>query len=190
MALTGVDQRDHVKRITHFMRVLRIELRATLVANNPSVRFDTEGVHRQFYEEMAGLIPELTEVSRKRIASLFPSDYSVFVRMTLQPEADSANIRIWVDDPTIRWPAGLLARRAWKLSVPVLSHALSDTFEQRIQGISMQIERSNACITSLAPMRIWSDPVVLIFGIFGLTTVFWLYLLPMAIARLAGTPAP
>jgi hypothetical protein len=172
------------------MRVLRIELLATLHASSPSVKFETEDVRRQFYLEVDGLIPEITEVSRRRIVSLFPSDYSVFVRMTLQPEVDTAKILIWVDDPTIRWPAGLLARRAWKLSVPVLSHALTETFEQRIQGISLQIERSNARITSLAPMRIWSDPIVLILGIFSLTSIFWLYLIPLILARLTGAQAP
>ena len=172
------------------MRVLRIELRASLRANGPSVRFEDEDVRRQFYHEMDGLIPELTETSRKRIASYFPADYSVFVRITFEPATNTANILIWFDDPTIRWPAGLLARRAWKLSVPVLSHALSETFEQRIQGVAMHFERTNARIISLAPMRIWSDPIVLTIGVFGATTLFWLYGLPLVLTKIAGTAGP
>ena len=172
------------------MRVLRIELRASLHANSPSIKFQDEEVRRRFYDEMDGLIPELTEISRRRIASYFPADYSVFVRIKFEPAADTANIVIWVDDPTIRWPAGLLARRAWKLSVPVLSHALSETFDQRIQGVAMRFERSSARITSLAPMRIWSDPIVLIIGVFGATTLFWLFLLPLLLARATGAVGP
>ena len=172
------------------MRVLRIELRALLRANSPSVRFDDEDVQRQFHQELDGLIPELTELSRRRIASYFPADYSVFVRITHEPAGNTANILVWVDDPTIRWPAGLLARRAWKLSVPVLSHALSDTFEQRIDGVSLQFERSNARITSLAPMRFWSDPVVLIIGVFVLTTLLWLYGMPFLLTRITGAASP
>jgi len=166
------------------MRILRIELRGQLRSTNPNVRLDSEEVRGQFYHEMDGLIPDLSELSRKRIASYFPADYSVYVRMTVQPDVDAVKILIWVDDPTISWPAGLLARRAWRLSVPVLSHALIETFEQRIQGVSMQIERSSARITSLAPMRFWSDPIVLTLSVFALTTILWLYLMPLLLPKL------
>jgi len=171
------------------MRVLRIELRASLRATSPSVRLEDEDVQRQFHHELDGLIPELTETSRRRISSYFPTEYSVFVRIMHETAANTAKILVWVDDPTIRWPAGLLARRAWKLSVPVLSHALSDTFEQRIDGVYLKFERSNARIASLAPMRIWSDPVALIIAVFALTTLFWLYGLPLLLTKVLSTAA-
>lgn len=143
------------------MRLLRIELTGHFQSSSPSVSLESEPVRAQLLREIEHLGPELAEGCRQRVASYFPSDYTVFVRMVPDIERAGARFLVWIDDPTIGWPAGLLARRAWKLSVPVLSHALADAFASRLNGVRLVVDRDRARIVSLAPRRLWSDPLVL-----------------------------
>jgi hypothetical protein len=168
------------------MRILRIQLNGYLRPTHPGVKLENKDVRQQFHKEMDALLTELTEAIRKRIASYLPEDYSVFVRFLLAEEADSAKVLVWVDDPTIRWPAGLLSRRAWKLSVPVLSHAISESFAERIQGIALDIDRSDSRVSSFAPMRLWSDPVVIGLGVTALASAVWFCFLPIVLTKIAS----
>lgn len=172
------------------MRLLRIEMRAHLQPTNAHMKIETADLRERLHQELSALIPEISEQSRQRIASYFPGDYSVFVRMVPDPETNTVKVLIWVDDPTIRWPAGLLARRAWKLSVPVLAHAVSETFDQRFQGIAMQIDRTQARVSSFAPVRIWNDPLFLAAFSFVAASALWLYLVPITVERLVGVAGP
>jgi hypothetical protein len=172
------------------MRILRFELLGRLKATHPGIKLESQDVRQQFHREMEGLITELTEAMRKRIAAYLPADYSIFVRMVLPPTGEATIVMVWVDDPTIRWPAGLLSRRAWKLSVPVLSHAISETFAERIQGVALSIDRRDARVSSYAPMRIWSDPLFGIFAAGSLVTLFWLYVFPLIVTKVASVPIP
>jgi hypothetical protein len=168
------------------VRILRIQLNGQLRPTHPGIKLENKDVRQQFCKEMDGLLTELTEAIRKRIASYFPEDYSVFVRFLMAPESDSAKVLVWVDDPTIRWPAGLLSRRAWKLSVPVLAHAVSEAFAERIQGIALDIDRSHSRVSSLAPMRFWSDPFVIGIGVTALVSAAWLYFVPIVATKIAS----
>lgn len=165
------------------MRMMRFEFTATVKSLSPGISLEPANVRRQFFQELQEIVPELTELCRRRIASYFPADYSVFVRIALAPDTGGIRFVIWIDDPTIRWPAGLLARRAWKLSVPVLAHAVSDAFAERLQGVQVIVDRQAARITALAPRRIWSDPVVMTVMAAAASAVAILYVLPPVVTR-------
>jgi hypothetical protein len=167
------------------MRILRIQLSGRLRPTHRGIKLENKDVRRQFHREMEALLPELTEAIRKRIASYFPEDYSVFVRFLMAEESDSAKVLVWLDDPTIRWPAGLLSRRAWKLSVPVLAHAIREAFAERIEGIALDFKRSASRVSSLAPMRIWSDPVMIGLGVTVLVSAVWFYFVPTVLTKIA-----
>ena len=172
------------------MRLLRIDLRGQLRPTDQSFNLDTEGVRPQLYHELETMLPDLTELTRRRIATYFPPEYTVFVRHSFDQKTDSGRLDIWVDDPTISWPAGLLARRAWKLSVPILAHVASETFAERIQGVALLIDRSKTRIASLAPARLWSDPIVVAVATFALTTLLWWLLWPRIDALWVPVPVP
>jgi hypothetical protein len=172
------------------MRILRIQLNGHLRPTHPGIKLENKDVRQQFRKEMDALLTELTEAIRKRIASYLPEDYSVFVRFLLAEDTASAKVLVWVDDPTIRWPAGLLSRRAWKLSVPVLSHAISESFAERIQGIALDVERSQARVSSFAPMRIWSDPLIIGLSAAALASALSFYFLPIVLTKIASVPFP
>jgi len=155
------------------MRILRIDLPASLKSNNAQINLSSGTVREQFRSEMDSLKGELSEIIRHRASAYFPSDYTVYVRISFLPETNGAKTIIWVDDPNVRWPAALFARRAWALSIPILSHIIKEAFEERVQSVSMKIDEKNAKITSFAPVRGWNDPVILTIGVLVLSTGFW-----------------
>ncbi|GBF28270.1 hypothetical protein MnTg02_03334 [bacterium MnTg02] len=155
------------------MRILRIDLPASLKSNNAQINLSSGAVREQFRREMDSLKDELSEIIRHRASAYFPSDYTVYVRISFLPETNGAKTIIWVDDPNVRWPAALFARRAWALSIPILSHIIKETFEERVQSVSMQIDDKKARITSFAPIRGWNDPVILTAGVLILSGFFW-----------------
>jgi hypothetical protein len=63
---------------------------------------------------------ELGESVRRRAVDYFPSGYTVFVRFFFWIDDNRAKVILWIDDPTVAWPSGLLARRAWRLSIPIV----------------------------------------------------------------------
>ncbi len=91
---------------------------------------------------------------------------------------------LWIVDPTVRWPAGLLTRSAWKLFVPLLSHVVRDTTVERFQGVEVEMLEKDARVTVLAPTRSWRDPVILSLTVFALTTALWLYVVPFVQSHL------
>jgi len=155
------------------MRILRIELPAWLKANNTQINLKSEAVREQLRREMEALKGELSEIIRERANAYFPSEYTVFVRMYFEAGTNRASTTVWVDDPNVRWPAALFARRAWALSIPILSHIIKETFEERVQSISLDINEKKARIDSFTPLRGWSDPIVLTVIILALSGGFW-----------------
>lgn len=158
------------------MRILKIELSAALHSTNPDVSLASEELRAQLFREMEGLRYELGERIRQRASTYFPPEYSIFVRLYFAPENTFVVTHIWVDDPTVRWPAGLFARRAWKLSIPILSHVVKDTFQSRVQSVEMRFSEKDARIVSFAPRRGWLDPVILTVLVALLTSAYWLFL--------------
>jgi hypothetical protein len=113
---------------------------------------------------------------RARAATYFPSDYTVFVRLSFSVDDHAAKVTLWIDDPNVRWPNGLFARRAWKLSVPIMTHIVKDIFDSRLRSIRFDVNERKARVGAFAPTRGWTDPVIL-SGIVALaTTFYWLVL--------------
>jgi hypothetical protein len=160
------------------MRILKIELPATLTSIDPDVSLASELLREQLHRELDVLKDELGEDVRSRAISYFPSHYTVFVRFFFWVDDKRAKVILWIDDPTVRWPNGLLARRAWKLSVPIVTHIIKEVFEARVKSIRMDINETQARVASLAPTRAWLDPVVLTVVVMVLSAGYWVLVHP------------
>jgi len=161
------------------MRVIKIDLPARLSSADPDITLASDEIRAQLFRELQALDQELSEQVRQRAAGYFPPTYSVFVRTQLLPERIGTLTELWVVDPNVRWPAGLLARSAWRMFVPVLAHVVKDTTSQRFPSLVIDMNERDARVTALAPTRTWRDPVILSIAVFVLTSVFWLTLSPM-----------
>jgi len=160
------------------MRVIKIELPATLSANDPNISLASDEIRAQLFREIRDLDYELNETVRQRARTYFPESYSVFVRTLLAPDRIGTTTEMWVVDPTIRWPAGLLTRSAWRLFIPILSHVARDAMTSRFQAITFDMKEKDAKITVLAPTRGWRDPVLLSIAVFVLTNAYWIWVHP------------
>ena len=156
------------------MRVIKVDLPATLRSADPSITLASDEIRGQLFKELAELDHELSEQVRQRAAGYFPPSYSVFVRTQLQPEKIGTLTELWVVDPNIRWPAGLLTRSAWTLFIPVLAHVVKETMLHRFPSLEVVMEEKAARVSVLAPTRTWRDPAILSGAVFVLTTLFWL----------------
>jgi hypothetical protein len=169
------------------MRVFKIDLPATLVSLDPDLDLSVEAVRQQLHRELDALTDELGDDVRQRVAAYFPPSYTTFVRLQLPAGGIHAIATVWVDDPTVRWPSGLFARRAWTLSIPILSHIVKETFERRLPSVRIDIQERKAKIMSLAPARGWLDPVILAIVVALLSAGLWIIAYPWIVARLAGS---
>lgn len=158
------------------MRILKIQLPATFRSTNPDIVLGTNELSRWLFQELEGMRSDLVDAIRSRVAAYFPAYYEVFVRLQLDPQAQEVRIIVWVDDPKIRWPAGLLARRAWGLSVPILAYVAHDTFSERLEHVELVVDEAKARVDAFAPARFWMDPLVLTIAVATLTTLYWLTL--------------
>ncbi len=168
------------------MRVIRIELPATLGSADPAISLASDEIRTQLFRELKALDAELNETVRQRAKSYFPESFSVFVRTHLAPDKLGTTTELWVVDPNIGWPAGLLTRRAWTLFIPILAHVVRDAMSSRFHGVSFDMREDAAKVDVLAPTRAWRDPVVLSIVVFILTCLFWLYAMPHILPALDG----
>lgn len=156
------------------MRILKIEMRATLRSIDPELSLGSDVLREQLLTEMEELKSDLSERIRQRVITYFPPEYTVFARMAFASTGDKVTTIIWIDDPNIPWLAGLFARHAWKLSIPILAHIVRDTFQEGVQSIGMTINEKEARITSYAPVRGWLDPVILTIIVAAASAGYWL----------------
>jgi hypothetical protein len=168
------------------MRIFKIELPAAFASVDPNVSLAADGLREQLHRELDAVKDELAEGVRRRAATYFPPDYTVFVRFLFPADSLRATVTIWVDDPNVRWPSGLFARRAWSLSIPIVTHIVKETFEARVRPVRIDIDARKACVTSLAPARGWLDPVILTVIVALLSAGYWLIAHPWIWARLGG----
>lgn len=171
------------------MRIIKVALPATLHANDPNISLASDELRAQIFRQIEALDYELSELVRHRAVTYFPSSYSVFVRTRSDPEHSRMTTELWIVDPTVRWPQGLLTRRAWLLFVPVLAHIVQDVFQQRMPQLSVEMNEKDAKVTVLAPTRSWRDPVILSVGVVLLTTLFWTAVYPRINQWLGIEPA-
>lgn len=156
------------------MRVIKLELVAKVRSDDNSISLVSDELRSMLFKELEAMDTEITDAVRQRASSYFPTDYSVFARTLLDSGGSATMTELWVVDPTIRWPFGLLTRSAWKLLAPMLAHVVEDAFEARLQNVSFDIDPRTIKITVLTPTRTWRDPVILSVLMVILTSVYWL----------------
>ena len=169
------------------MRIIKFELPATLTSTDPDISLASDLLREQLHRELDMLKDELGEEVRRRAVSYFPSDYTVFVRFFLWVGENRTRVTLWIDDPSVRWPSGLLARRAWKLSIPIVSHIIKEVFEARVKSVRMDINEKKVRVESLAPARGWLDPVILAVVVTAINACYWLLVHPWLWSWLTGT---
>ncbi len=155
------------------MRVIKIDLPAVLGSADPEVTLASTEIRAQLFRELAAMDYDLSESVRQRASTYFPQTYTVFARTRLKPEKIGTVTELWVVDPDVRWPAGLLARRAWQLFIPVLGNLVRETIEQRLTAVTVDMQEKDASVTVLAPTRTWRDPVVVAVAAFIVTSLIW-----------------
>jgi hypothetical protein len=160
------------------MRILKFELPATLASIDPDISLASDVLREQLHRELDALKDQLAEQVRQRAIPYFPSDYTVFVRFLFGVGEDRARVILWIEDPTVRWPSGLLARRAWKLSIPIVTHIVKEVFEARVKSIRMDIYERKVRVSSLAPVRGWLDPLLLTVVVTAINAAYWLLIHP------------
>jgi hypothetical protein len=160
------------------MRIFKIELPATIASVDPDISLASDQLRAQLSRELEALTHELAENVRQRAATYFPPEFTVFVRFAFFTEDNRAQVTLWIDDPTVSWPSGLFARRAWRLLVPMVTHVVRESFEARVQSIRIDIDEKKARVASLAPARAWNDPVILAVFVTLLGAAFWLVVNP------------
>ena len=160
------------------MRIIKLDLPATYRSADPEISLVSDEIRKQLFNELKRMDYEITEFVRQRAAGYLPPNYAVFVRTQLKPERTGAVTELWIVDPTVRWPAGLLTRSAWKLFVPILSNVVRDTTMERFRGVEVDMQEQDARVSVLAPTRSWRDPVILTLGVFLATTLLWLAIVP------------
>ncbi len=167
------------------MRVIKIELPSVLTAADPNISLASDDIRAQLFKELKALDTELSETVRQKAKAYFPESYSVFVRTLLSPDKVTTTSELWIVDPNIGWPAGLLTRRAWTLFIPILAHVVREAMSSRFEGVNFEMKEDQAKITVLAPARTWHDPVVVALAVLALTTAFWIYIHPLLTPSLA-----
>ena len=160
------------------MRILKIELPAALASMDPDISLASNVLREQLYRELDALKDNLAEEVRQRAIPYFPSDYTVFVRFFFWVGENRVRVILWIEDPTVHWPSGLLARRAWKLSIPMVTHIVKEVFEARVKSIRMDINERKVRVLSLAPVRGWFDPLVLTVVVTAINAAYWLIIRP------------
>lgn len=168
------------------MRVIKIDLPASMSPVDPELSLASDEIRDQLFRELASLDTEINEVVRQRARAYFPDAYSVFVRTLLAPDRVGTSTSLWIVDPTIRWPAGLLTRSAWRLFIPIFAHVVRDAMSSRLPGVKFVLREQDARITVLAPTRSYKDPVFIAVATFIATTLYWLVVHPYVSFLLSG----
>jgi hypothetical protein len=169
------------------MRVIKIELPASLSPVDPNISLASDEIRDQLFQEISSLDTEINEMVRQRARAYFPEAYSVFVRTLLAPDRVGTATELWIVDPTIRWPGGLLTRSAWRLFIPIFAHVVREAMSSRLSGVKFLMKAQDARISVLAPTRSYKDPVVVGVVVFLLTTIYWLLIHPY-VALTLGSP--
>jgi hypothetical protein len=168
------------------MRVIKIDLPASMSPVDPEISLVSDEIRDQLFKELAAVDTEMNETVRQRARSYFPEDYSVFVRTLLLPDRLKISTELWIVDPNIRWPAGLLTRSAWRLFIPIFAHVVREAMSSRMPGVKFSMKEQDARITVLAPTRSYKDPVFLVIATVIVTTLYWLLVHPYVAFSLAG----
>ena len=171
------------------MRILKIELPGVLHAKSADLNLDDPAVQTRLYRELDALKAELAERIRAKAGVYLPPGYTQFVRVAFEPQGNKVRVMVWIDDPTVSGFSGLLARRAWQLSVPILSHVVREAVQERLQTLAVEVDEAKAKVSAFAPARAVYSPVVVAVMVALLSSIYWLYAhgaLVTALQRSAG----
>ncbi|MEQ1695805.1 MAG: hypothetical protein ABL901_08190 [Hyphomicrobiaceae bacterium] len=157
------------------MRILKIELTGILQPKAEGLDLSSEAVQSQLYRELDALRLDLAERIRAKAAAYLPAHYTIFVRVNFERTGNKVTTTYWIDDPAVSGMSGLLARRAWKLSVPILSHVFRESVQERLQTLTVAVDDTKARIASYAPSRGWYSPLSIALGVAAVSAVYWLY---------------
>ncbi len=166
------------------MRILKIELTGVLQPKTEGLDLSSEAVQSQLYRELDALRLDLAERIRAKATAYLPAHYTIFVRVNFDRQGNKAAATFWIDDPAVAGMSGLLARRAWKLSVPILSHVFREAVQDRLQTLTVAVDDGKARIASYAPMRGWYSPLAIAAGVAVLSAIYWLYVHGSVLAAL------
>jgi hypothetical protein len=161
------------------MRILKIRLSGVLRSSQPGVDLDQEQVRSQLFRDLEALRYELGERIRVKAVGYLPQTYSVFVRVTFEPTYKRIVATYWIDDPSVSGFDGILARRAWRLSLPILGHVFREAIQERLQTFQLDLEDNRAKIDSFAASRAWQSPPVIALLAIAATSLIWFYALPL-----------
>lgn len=139
------------------MRIMKIRLSGVLRSTQPGIDLDQEPVRSQLFRDLEPLRYELGERIRVKAIGYLPANYAVFVRVTYEPAGRRIVATFWIDDPAISGMAGILARRAWTLSLPILAHVFRDAIQERLQTFVLEPEDAKAHVDSFAAARGWQS---------------------------------
>ena len=156
------------------MRILKIELAGVLQPRSEGMNLESDAVQIQLYRELDQLSTEIAERIRLKAIAYLPAEYAVFVRLAFERAGNKAFATFWIDDPSVSGVSGLLARRAWKLSIPILSHVFREAVQERLQTLSVDVDDSKARIGSFAPTRAWYSPFAIALAVAAASTLYWL----------------
>ena len=158
------------------MRIVKIELPGLLHAKDAGLNLDDPTVCARLMRELDGLRGELADRIRAKAAVYLPPTYTPFVRVAFDPQgAPAARVVVWIDDPTVTGVSGLLARRAWQLSVPILAHIVREAVQERLQTLAIEVDESRAKVSAFAPARGYTSPAAIALAVALLSALYWLY---------------
>jgi hypothetical protein len=158
------------------MRILKLELPGTLHARSPEIQIDDPAVHSRLFQELDKVSGDLADRIRAKAATYLPRGYTLFSRVGFDARGNRVLVTLWIDDPSVTGLAGLLARRAWKLSVPIMAHIVREAAQERLQTIAIEIDEARTQVSSYAPSRAWRNPVVVAVATLVVVSFYWLAL--------------
>ncbi|MBL8564306.1 MAG: hypothetical protein JNM89_01160 [Hyphomicrobiaceae bacterium] len=173
----GANSRWHLSGSS---RVLQIVLIAHVRPLNSQIASASELLQAVFQSDAAAIEWSIGETIRQRAAAYFPAEYTIFVRVDLLDRGDSARVVFWTATPRLSRSAAVFARRSWSLLLPIFEHVTLQGFQERLEGIRVEIIAKSNTVTSFAPRRLLTEPLVIIGAAGLLTTLYWLLVHPNA----------
>ena len=178
----------------HSVRELRVSGRGDQAVTTRILQIEFEGKVRpiagqsptsaahgpQLNQDIQSLIWTLAESIRQRAAAYFPVDYTLFIHVDLADDNGRTRVVFWIATPNLSWTAGLLARRSWRMLVPVLQHVILQVYQEHMDGYTVDLDSKLTRVAAFAPRRALTDPLILAAYGSLLVTGYWLYLHPLA----------
>lgn len=168
------------------MRILKIQISGVLRSLQATVDLTQEPVKQQLFRDLESLRYELGERIRAKAMNYLPPHYAIFARIGFDAASNKAIATFWIDDPSVRGFSGLLARRAWKLSTPILSHVVREAVQERLQTFTLDVDEGKTRVEAFAATRGWHSAMVLIPLAILATSAFWLFAQPVLRTMMAA----